>query len=559
MKRASTHSELLHENEELRARLEEAEETLWAIRNHEVDALVVEGPDGDQVYTLHGAERPYRVLVETMSEGALTMTPDGAVLYCNNQFSELVKLPLNKIMGASFYDFFVSQAHLQLFKAMLEACRKTGCRGEFLLKGATGQEVPTLLSGRLLMLNDMEVFCIVATDLSEQKRTQEALRESAAHLRQAYKMEAIGTLAGGIAHDFNNVLAAIIGFSEMARDNIPEGLPARRHMERVFAAGIRGRDLVKQILTFSRQGEQEKQPLKLAPVVKEALGLLRASLPSTVDIRTNLRSNLGFVLADPIQMQQIVMNLCTNAAHAMRQTGGSVSIDLTPFSFSSAKDAPDPTMKSGTYARLSVIDTGEGMSPEILEHIFDPFFTTKAAGEGTGLGLSVVHGIVTSHGGTITVSSEPRKGSTFTVYLPGFIEEQSGDSRDGESPVPRGRERILFVDDEADLAAMGDEMLTGLGYQVTYKTGAREALALFGLDPSRFDLVITDQTMPEMTGQDLVREVLALRADTPVIMLTGFSHLVDADKAKAAGIRAFAMKPLTRREIAQTIRKVLDG
>ena len=390
------------------------------------------------------------------------------------------------------------------------------------------------------------------------RRETEERRQAEAQLRQAQKMEALGTLAGGIAHDFNNILAAMIGFSEMARDKTPEGLPARRHMERVFAAGIRGRDLVRQILTFSRQAEQEKLPLKLAHVVRETLKLLRASLPSTVGIHTNLRSNLGFVLADPIQMQQIVMNLCTNATHAMRRMGGRISIDLTLFSFSAAEDAPESTMNPGSYARLSVRDTGEGMSPEVLDHIFDPFFTTKAAGEGTGLGLSVVHGIVASHGGTIAVSSEPGRGSTFTVYLPKFLEDHARDSGDRDSPVPRGHERILFIDDEADLAAMGDEMLTDLGYRVTARTGAREALALFRLDPSRFDLVITDQTMPEMTGQELVSEILALRADTPVIMCTGYSPLVDADIAKTAGVRAFALKPLTKAEIAATIRQVLD-
>jgi PAS domain S-box-containing protein len=377
-------------------------------------------------------------------------------------------------------------------------------------------------------------------------------------LHQAHKMEAIGTLAGGIAHDFNNILAAIIGFSEMAIDKAPEGTPARNHMERVFSAGLRGRKLVKQILTFSRQAEQDKQPLKLAPVVNEAIGLIRASLPSTVEIRTNLQSTFGFVLADPIQIQQIILNLCTNAADALRRTAGSISIDLVGFSFSSADTAPDPTMSPGFYAKLSVTDTGEGMSPETIQHIFDPFFTTKAVGEGTGLGLSVVHGIVASHGGTITVSSQPGKGSTFAVYLPKFIEEQSPEAADGDSLIPRGRERILFIDDEKDLTAIADEMLTDLGYRVTSRTGAREALTLFRLDPSRFDLVITDQTMPEITGEDLAKEILAIRGDMPVVMCTGFSHLVDADGARVAGIKAFAMKPLTKGEIARTIRKVLD-
>ena len=377
-------------------------------------------------------------------------------------------------------------------------------------------------------------------------------------LRQAHKMEAIGTLAGGIAHDFNNILAAIIGFSEMARDKTPEESPARRHMERVFDAGIRGRDLVKRILTFSRKAEQEKQPLRLAAVVEETLKLLRASLPTTIDIRMNLQSEPGFVLADPTQVQQVVMNLCTNAAHAMRRTGGNISIDLTGFSFSSPEDAPDPTMSPGLYARLSVTDTGEGMPPAVFGRIFDPFFTTKAQGEGTGLGLSVVHGIVASHGGTITVSSEQGKGSTFNVYLPVYGKEQPRDSGDGEDSVPRGHERVLFIDDEEDLVAIGDEMLTDLGYHVASKTGAREALALFRLDPSRFDLVITDQTMPEITGEELVQEILAIRTDMPIIMCTGFSPLVDAKSARATGARAFVMKPLTKKEIAATIRKVLD-
>jgi PAS domain S-box-containing protein len=377
-------------------------------------------------------------------------------------------------------------------------------------------------------------------------------------LRQAHKMEAIGTLAGGIAHDFNNILGAVIGFSEIALDKTPEGSPVRRHLERIFTAGIRGRDLVKQILTFSRRAEQEKQQLKLAPVVKEALKLLGASLPSTIDIRTNFRKEPGFVLADPTQMQQVIMNLCTNAAHAMGQGGGKISMDLSAFSFSSPEDAPDPTMSPGSYARFSVTDTGVGMPPEILEHIFDPFFTTKAAGEGTGLGLSVVHGIVTSHGGTITVSSEPDKGSTFTIYLPKLLEEQSRDSGDGAGPTPMGHERILFIDDEEDLAAMAHEMLTDLGYRTTSEASPREALAFVRLDPYAFDLVITDQTMPGITGMDLVKEILSIRADMPIIMCTGFSYVVDADSAKAAGIKASIMKPLTKKEIATIVRKVLD-
>jgi PAS domain S-box-containing protein len=400
----------------------------------------------------------------------------------------------------------------------------------------------------------------------ELERAYEALqaeteqrRNAEMELRQAQKIEAVGMLAGGIAHDFNNILAAIIGFAELAKDETPEGSPARRYMERVFSAGIRGRDLVKQILTFSRRAEQEKRPLKLASVVEETLKLLRPALPSTMDIRTNLQSESGFVLADETQMQQIVMNLCTNAAHAMRRTGGRISIDLSGYSFSSPKDAPDPTMRPGLYVRLSVSDTGEGMSSDTLERVFDPFFTTKPQGEGTGLGLSVVHGIVASHGGTITVSSELGRGSSFTVYLPKHREDGARGSTGGEGAIPRGHERVLFIDDEEDVAAIGDQMLTRLGYHVTSRTSSRQALALFRLNPSDFDVVVTDQTMPELTGVELAEEILALRPDMPIIMCTGFSHVVDADSAKAAGIRAFVVKPLSKKEIAQTIRGVLDN
>ena len=377
-------------------------------------------------------------------------------------------------------------------------------------------------------------------------------------LRQSQKLEAVGTLAGGIAHDFNNILAAIVGFSEIARDRTPAEQPTRHHLERILFAGLRGRDLVKQILAFSRQAEQEKQPLLLSAVVKETVKLLRASLPTTIDISVGVESKSGYVLADLTQMQQIVMNLCTNAGYAMRQTGGRSAISLSDFAFSSPQDAPDPVLSPGLYVRLSISDTGDGIPAGVRDKIFDPFFTTKPQGEGTGLGLSVVHGIVASHRGAITVSSGPGKGSTFTVYLPKYGEDRPGETGDGDEAAPRGHERVLFVDDEEAVAEMGLELLEGLGYQVTAKTSGREALALLKLGSPRFDLVITDQTMPELTGLRLAEEIMAVRPDIPVILCTGFSHLVDAATARRAGIKAFVMKPLTKSELARTIRKVLD-
>ena len=284
--------------------------------------------------------------------------------------------------------------------------------------------------------------------------------------------------------------------------------------------------------------------------------LLRATTPSTINIRVNASSE-ALILGDPIQIQQVLMNLCTNAAYAMREKGGSLDIELTDYSVSPSEWDPHG-IAPGQYVRLTVRDRGIGISSDIMDKIFDPFFTTKKVGEGTGLGLSVVHGIVKQHDGHITVESEPRRGSTFTIYFPRIAGEPQADAP-SDDEIPTGSERILFVDDEEVLVEMGEDILAELGYEVTSRMNGREALALFKLDPSRFDLVITDQTMPEMTGVELAKEILAIRADMPIIICTGFSYVVDADKAKTAGIKAFAMKPLTKKEIAKTIGKVLDG
>ena len=392
----------------------------------------------------------------------------------------------------------------------------------------------------------------------EKLKEEIAERERAeAQLRQTQKMEALGTLSGGIAHDFNNILAAIIGFTELMAGRAAKGSRDERHLQRIMEASIRGRDLVRQMLAFSRKTEQEKKPLRVSSIVKETVALIRAAIPATISIRVNTLSEPELILADPTQIQQVLMNLCTNASHAMREKGGTLDIDLDGVSVSPSNCDPQE-MRPGLYARLIVRDTGTGMPPDIIDRIFDPFFTTKKLGEGTGLGLSVVHGIVKQHNGYIFVESEPGKGSIFTVYFPKISGEPETDAA-GDGALPTGSERILFVDDEEALVEMGEDVLAELGYQVTARMSSREALALFRVDPSRFDLVITDQTMPEMTGVDVAREILALRPGTPIIMCTGFSHLVDADKAKAAGIRAFAMKPLTKGEVARTIRKVLDG
>jgi two-component system cell cycle sensor histidine kinase/response regulator CckA len=372
-------------------------------------------------------------------------------------------------------------------------------------------------------------------------------------------MEAIGTLAGGIAHDFNNILAAIMGYTEMALYDVPEGTSGRRNLEQVLKAGYRGKDLVKQIITFSRRRDEERRPMRISPIVKEALKMLRASLPTTIDIRQNIKTQSGMVLADPTQIHQVLMNLISNAAYAMREKGGVLEVSLTDVDIYLDDAAPPhPDLKPGPYLKLTVSDTGHGIEHAIMERIFDPFFTTKRPGEGTGMGLAVVHGIVKSYGGAILVDSEPGKGSAFDVFFP-RIEGYVLPEVDAAAPMPTGDEHILFVDDEEALADMVQQMLERLGYSVVVKTSSLEALEVFKVHPDQFDLVITDQTMPHMAGVDLAKEIMRIRPEIPIILCTGFSEVISAEEAKTFGIREFLMKPFATRMLAETIRRALDS
>jgi CheY-like chemotaxis protein/anti-sigma regulatory factor (Ser/Thr protein kinase) len=325
----------------------------------------------------------------------------------------------------------------------------------------------------------------------------------------------------------------------------------------VLRAGDRARDLVRQILTFSRQKEQGSKPLRISLIVKEALKLLRASLPKTIEIRQKIKSDSGTILADPSQIHQILMNLCTNAAHAMREKGGVLEISLMDEYLDSEAATLIHDLRPGPYLRLTVSDTGHGMDKVVVERIFEPYFSTKGKDEGTGLGLSMVHGIVTSYGGTVTVDSEPGKGSSFELYFP-RIESGVLSEIQPAGPLPGGTERILFIDDEKVVVDTAQQMLAQLGYKVVTKTNGIEALEIFREDPDRFDMIITDMTMPKMTGDELGRELLLIRPDVPIILCTGFSEKIDEERAKEIGIREFVLKPIVMSEIAQIIRKVLD-
>jgi PAS domain S-box-containing protein len=399
----------------------------------------------------------------------------------------------------------------------------------------------------------------LAIDITERENAENEKIALQTRLNQAQKMEAIGTLAGGIAHDFNNILGAILGYTEMALADIPPDSKVANDLQRVMKAGNRAKDLVRQILTFSRKSDQELKPLRIQVVVIEALKLLRSSIPTTIEISQNIDPDCGAVLADTTQIHQVIMNLCTNAYHAMGETGGKLgvsleSIDLTPEGVSSKI-----SLQPGSYVKLEISDTGRGIMKANLERIFEPYFTTKAKGEGTGLGLSLVHGMVISFGGDIAVYSELGKGTVFQIYLPIVRESKEVIPAKDTAPLPTGDERIILVDDDKELAQMNKTVLESLGYKVTALTSSAETLDTFQKDPDGFDLVLTDMTMPNITGSELSERILAIRPDIPIILCTGYSGLINEEKAKKLGIREYVMKPVTMKSLAKVVRKVLDA
>ncbi len=404
----------------------------------------------------------------------------------------------------------------------------------------------------------MKILAARASAEIERKKIEEEKRRVEAQLQQAQKMEAIGTLAGGIAHDFNNILQSIILNTELAIFDNSSGKSIAYRLEEVLNSSRRATDLVKQILTFSRQSERELKPLQISIVVKEALKMLRSSLPTTIEIKKDIHSKSDLVMADPTQIHQVIMNLCTNAAHAMRNNGGILQVVLEPEDLDSEQAARYPGLDQGPYLRLSVSDNGHGMEEMVKRRIFDPFFTTKERGEGTGLGLAVVYGIIRELGGFINVESEVNKGTNFTIFLP-RIERRVKQKREDAGPLPKGKERILIVDDEISLLTSLKSALERLGYSVTTMASGVDALEAFRSRPDHFDLVVTDQTMPKMTGSTLAEEILNIRPRMPVILCTGFSELISEEEARALGIREFVMKPIVMKEIAVTLRKVLDN
>lgn len=503
---------------------------------------------------LQDREKKYRELFENAYEGILVLQ-DGYVKFLNPKVVQFTGVTQEEIIAQPFENFVYEddrQRVNEIYKQRLEGQTTTAVyelRIVNKLKKIRWIEVNTVVvdwNGR------PAVLCFM-NDITYRKQAEEEKIRIEKQLQQAQKLDALGTLAGGIAHDFNNILSAIIGFSELSREDLPEDSPVVHYLNHILQAGERARDLVKQILAFSRRSETEKKPLRISIIIKEALRLLRASLPSTIEIEANIMAQNSIALANPTQIHQILMNLCANAGHAMRDKGGTLGVSLQEVDLDVDALAHQPELKTGTYLKLTISDTGHGMSSEIIERIFDPYFTTKKKEEGTGLGLSVVHGIVKDHGGFIMVNSRLDQGSTFEVYLPMIQEQELPEKEKQIKPCKSWPRHILLIDDEKELIDSNSRLLKRLGSHVRSTTSSMKGLELFQNAPENFDLVITDQTMPAMTGADLAVKMLQIRSDTPIILCTGFSEKITLEKAKALGIRGFLNKPFSKRDLIAVI------
>ncbi len=391
----------------------------------------------------------------------------------------------------------------------------------------------------------------------EQQKAEEKRALLETQLKHSQKLEAIGTLAGGIAHDFNNLLFAILGYISMAKEDLPEESLIREDLEEATKAANRAKDLIQQILTFSRQQEGKKQPIQISPLVKEALKMIKAFLPATIEIRQNLDNQPYVILADPSQIHQIIMNLCTNSGYAMRSSGGVLEVGLTEVEVD-AGFAASHAIAEGRHLKLTVSDTGDGIQQDNLDRIFDPFFSTKPVGEGTGMGLAVVHGIVQNHLGAITVSSEKDKKTTFNIFFPIIKHEIEILKKEAES-IPKGNEHILIVDDEISLVKLEKRILEKCGYKVTTALSSPEVLELFKEHPETFDLVISDQAMPKLIGSDLAKELLGIQPNIKIILVTGYNNDAFISKTKELGIKECVIKPIAPYEFRKTVREVLDN
>ena len=489
------------------------------------------------------------------SFGGVIIHDQGLILDCNQGLSDITGFSNEELVGMNGLNLIAPDSLEQVLENI-----KSGYALRYEVEGLRkdGSIYPLAIKGKNIPYKGREARVIEFQDITDRKQAEEEKAKLEMRLQQAQKMEAIGTLAGGIAHDFNNILAVILGYADLAKEDAPPGTPFETDIDQILIAANRARELVQQILAFGRKTQTALIPLQIQPLLEEGLKMLRSSIPSTISITTDIEKNCGTIVADPTQVHQILMNLCTNAFHAMEAKGGVLAVSLKTSTIQSDDERPDLHLAPGQYLECTVSDSGEGIQPELLDKIFEPYFTTKEIGKGTGMGLAIIHGIMTSYHGAITVESQVGTGSSFRVYFP-VIEKGTLSEIENAQEIPHGTERILFVDDEKLLCEMGREILERLGYHVTVRSSSQEALATFRTSPGEFDLVLTDQTMPDISGSDLARQILQIRPDIPIILCTGYSNVIDESSAKLIGIKEFTLKPYSREVLGELVRKVLDA
>jgi PAS domain S-box-containing protein len=505
---------------------------------------------------LEEARDRYAHLYDFAPVGYLTVNDKGIITEANLTAATLLGVDRSSLKGKPFSRFILNEDQDVYYlhrRQLLETQEPLYCRLRMVKQ--EGGEFYAGLDCMFVEKGDggPEQIRMVVSDITEQKDLED-------QLRQAQKMEAIGTLAGGIAHDFNNILAAMIGFAELALDQAPKGTNLEDNLQEILIGGKRAKLLVQQILTFSRKAPQKQVPLRLDALVRETARLIRSTLPANITIEVEIKTTMDpWVMGNESQINQVVMNLCTNAGHAMEAEGGKLTISIDDIVLDHAKADHSLNLPPGKYVKFTVSDTGVGMAPEIVERIFEPYFSTKAPDKGSGMGLSVVEGIVKTHDGHIFAMTQLQKGSTFTVYWPRLEKSPSDPHPRPLGKLPGGSEHILFIDDELPIVKLIKMMLEKLGYTVTTGTSSRQALESFRAAPGRFDLVITDMTMPEMTGDRLAVELTKIRPDIPVIICSGYRKDMSEEQAGQIGIKAYVGKPVDKVELAETIREVLDA
>lgn len=528
-------------------------EQLWSTQKEladledKLEELQIENDDLRQRQAL------YRTFIERAPDAFFAHDLSGRFVYANEVSCRVMGYSMEELLEKSVQDVEYGLAPEQIQGYWNEVMGGKMVHTQGLLKRKDGSTLPVDIRIGLFDTLENKIIYGIARDISDHLQLEE-------RLRHVHKMEAVGTLAGGIAHNFNNILGIILGCAELAGDPLAQGHPSYGYLKEIKLAVLRAKEVIGQLLSFSQKSDRTKIPLRIEPLVKESLKLMRATISANIELFTDIAADCDMVMADPDQIHQMVINLCTNAAHATSD-GGTIDVRLKNQFFEPDGIEGDSVGLRGRYLQLTIRDSGCGMAPDVLEHIFDPYFTTREVGKGSGMGLAVVHGIVQSLGGDIEVESEPGQGTAFDIYIPATEKpvRSTLPADKGRAALPLGNERILVVDDETMIVNGLKERLQGLGYVVEGIADPLKALEMFSKAPQRFDLLIADMTMPGMTGEALTTKVKQIRADFPVILCTGFSERIDDKKPEEIGAAKRLFKPVDREELACSVREVLDG